>query len=39
VAGVLTAAGFTVETVHAARIWTLPVNVVMARAAGAQHVD
>ncbi len=39
VAGVLNAAGFTVERVHTARIWTLPVKAVVARAAAAPHVD
>jgi hypothetical protein len=39
VTGVLGKAEFTVETVHAARIWTLPVKAVVARAAYSQHVD
>jgi demethylmenaquinone methyltransferase/2-methoxy-6-polyprenyl-1,4-benzoquinol methylase len=39
VAGVVEAAGFTVETVRAARIWTLPVKAVVAKVAATSHVD
>jgi demethylmenaquinone methyltransferase/2-methoxy-6-polyprenyl-1,4-benzoquinol methylase len=39
VVGVVEAAGFTVETTRAVRIWTLPVKAVVARVAGASHVD
>jgi demethylmenaquinone methyltransferase/2-methoxy-6-polyprenyl-1,4-benzoquinol methylase len=39
VASIVEAAGFTVETIRAARIWTLPVKAVVARVAGASHVD
>jgi demethylmenaquinone methyltransferase/2-methoxy-6-polyprenyl-1,4-benzoquinol methylase len=39
VVGVVEAAGFTVETVRAARIWTLPVKAVVARVAAVSHVD
>jgi demethylmenaquinone methyltransferase/2-methoxy-6-polyprenyl-1,4-benzoquinol methylase len=39
VVGVVEAAGFTVETIRAARIWTLPVKAVVARVAPTSHAD
>jgi demethylmenaquinone methyltransferase/2-methoxy-6-polyprenyl-1,4-benzoquinol methylase len=39
VVGVIEGAGFTVETIRPARIWTLPVKAVVARMAAASHVD
>jgi demethylmenaquinone methyltransferase/2-methoxy-6-polyprenyl-1,4-benzoquinol methylase len=39
VAGVVAAAGFTIETVHAGRIWTLPVKAIIARTGGVANAD
>ena len=39
VAGVVSVAGFTIETVHAGRIWTLPIKVIVARTGGVANAD